>query len=357
MAEENARRRRRADKRQGTHARHRLWPSALVLAVTATLVAAGCGGPGSSEPSRAGPVSRALAHVPDSEGARERVLVADLDRLRGAYPGAGGIAPVLADVWLPDALAGADRPLWKQAFGLDLTHVSLVAAAGFHPASLMVAEGRFAPERIGRALEERGYADEGDSWSRGLDGSVDVSSEVGRLTLSSADRLAAGRDLLVAASTTSLLLDAQAPAATLADDPTYADAARALDPITSAALVRPQLVRPPAGVPVTQLTNAVPELVGVGIDDLGPEGRTLKIVLVYGSEADATADGERIAERIATATAPNGGPLAEIDGGWDVSVDKTVVRLAGVEPAGSQPGQWRGLFESGDLALIVKSGP
>jgi hypothetical protein len=39
---------------------------------------------------------------------------------------------------------GANRDLWRRAFGLQLDEVTSFASAGFHPAEVTVAEGEFA---------------------------------------------------------------------------------------------------------------------------------------------------------------------------------------------------------------------
>ena len=209
--------------------------------------AAGCGGPGGSADTAS--ADRQLAHglalLPDKPTLRRHVLVADLDRLRAAYGSATLPARALVGIWLPDALVGATRPLWRRSFRLDLDYVSSFASAGFHPAEVMVAEGRFARQLM--RTRESGYEPRGDTLARGADASFDASSEAGRLALNALDRVIASKARVIAASTSALADAAAEPSRTLADQRNLARFERALDPITSAVILDASLVRPPSG--------------------------------------------------------------------------------------------------------------
>ena len=140
------------------------------------LAAAGCGGGQGAEndaPADA-PLAAGLALLPDDPALRRHVLVADLARLRRAYPEPGALDDALVGVWLPDALVGADRALWRRAFGLGLDDISAFASAGYHPAELTVADGELTPSAMRTAFVRSGYRASPGGFARGEDGSIDV---------------------------------------------------------------------------------------------------------------------------------------------------------------------------------------
>jgi hypothetical protein len=217
---------------------------------------------------------------------------------------AGGAPRGLVAVWLPDALVGAGDPLWHKAFGLRLDDASLFASAGCHPAELTVAEGEFSPALIRRALLRSGYRAAGRTLMHGADGSVDPSTEAGRLSLSALNRVMASPTRVIAASTSDLLRAARSSSTRLAADRDFAAAADALDPITSAIVLDADLVQPPSGVPTRIITSFPARLVAVGIDDLGPSSRTIKIALVYESSDQARADAMLIERALPSTSLP-----------------------------------------------------
>lgn len=321
------------------------------------LAAAGCGGatPG-TEASPAGPLGSGLALLPNDPALHRHVLVADLARLRRAYPERASLQQALVGVWLPDALVGAKRILWRDTFGLRLDEVTSFVSAGFHPSEVTVALGHFAPSAVRSALRRSGYRAEGILLASGADGSIDVTSDAGRLALSSLNRVAVGPDRVVAASTSALARAANVPSASLAENPGFAALAAALDPITSAIVLDADLVRPPFGVPVRTLPRHSARLVGVGIDDAGAERRTLKIVLVYGDPSQASEDAPLI-ERALGSTELPGDPstrFSDFASGWQVMEAGQAVLLTARLPPERDSGDWRLLLERGDLAPLVR---
>jgi hypothetical protein len=284
------------------------------------------------------------------------VLVADLDRLRRAYPAPEGRRGALVAVWLPDALVGAGDALWHKAFGLRLDDASLFASAGFHPAELTVTKGEFSPSLIRRALRRSGYRAAGRTLMRGADGSIDSRTEAGRLSLSALNRVMAAPTRVIAASTSRLLRAAKSSSTRLAADRDFAAAADALDPITSAIVLDADLVQPPSGVPTPIITSFPARLVAVGIDDLGPSSRTIKIALVYESTDQASADAVLIERDLPSTSLPGaqGTPFSDLASEWRVNAHGRSVVVTALLPPNGNPGTWRSLVERGDLAVLVR---
>jgi hypothetical protein len=329
-----------------------LWLAVLVIAV------AGCSGRGASDDSDSAgsQLARGLSLLPDEAQLGRHVLVADLDRLRTAYGDAALPRTALVGVWLPDALVGANRPVWRRSFGLPIGNVSTFASAGFHPAEVTVAEGRFSPPLIQRRLRESGYGRRGKTLARGADGSFDATSELGRLVLSALDRVVVSRARVIAASTSALADATGTSSPRLAGERNLAAAARALDPITSAVILDARLVRPPSGVPFSILPAFSARVVGVGIDDLGAEKRTLKIALVYDVADRARSDAAVLERDLASAPllgAP-GSRFSDIAPEWKVSVEGPAIAIAARLPRTASPGIWRLLVERGDLGVLVR---
>lgn len=331
------------------------WLATLVLALAA------CGGTGSSESSESAgsperPLADGLALLPAEPELRRHVLVSDLERLRRANPAPRERRAAFVGVWLPDALAGADGALWNRSFGLRLDDVSSFASAGFHPAELTVAEGEFSPALIRGALRRSGYRAAGRMLTRGADGSVDSSTEAGRLVLSALNRVIASPTRVTAASTSELFRAAGSSSTTLAADKDFAAAAEALDPITSAIVLDANLVRPPAGVPTPILPAFPALLVAVGIDDLGARSRTIKIALVYESPDQARADAALIKRDLASTSLP-GAPdttFSDLASEWRVETDDRAIVVTALLPPNGNSGTWRSLVERGDLAVLVR---
>lgn len=337
--------------------RARLRPGLALVAVVALTVAA-CGGTGDSDdpvaPQRG--VARTLALLPDESGLRRHALVADLSRLRTAYPQADAFQRALLAVELPDALAGAAGPLWPAQFGLSISDVSSFAAAGFHPGEIAVAAGTFPRQRIAARLRQSGYTEQGGILSHGADGSIDPSTDAGRLSLSALDRVIVTPSRLVAGSTTALARAAAAPATTLAENGGFAAAAAAIDPVTSAAFFDAGLLRPPSGVPVTVIAEFPARLVAIGVDDQGADRRVIKIVLVYEDGDQAAADAEAIEDRLpgSRLIGAQTGRFSDVSSEWSVAAEGPAVTISGRLPPGADPAVWRTLVERGDLAIIVR---
>jgi hypothetical protein len=329
-----------------------VWLAVLVLGI------AGCGGAESSESEAAGdaPLATRLALLPDQPELRRHVLVADLERLRRAYPVEADLQAALVGVWLPDALVGADRAIWRRTFGLGLDDISAFASAGFHPTELTVVDGELTPSAMRTAFVRSGYRGRAGGLARGEDGSIDATSEAGRLALSSLNRVVISPKRVIAASTTALSQAARSPTNTLAARDAFSAAATALDPITSAIVLDAQLVRPPFGVPFETLPRHSADLVAVGIDDAGSDRRTLKIALVYSDPEQARSDAELIERDLESTELPGdpGTRFAEVASEWNVTVDDRAVVITARLPASSSPGTWRLLVERGDLAPFVR---
>lgn len=122
----------------------------LAGAAMVVLTLAACRDAGGKAPADQGgaAVLTALGTLPNESALKRQILIADLARLRGAYPGRGSFRRALAGIWLPDALAGADQELWPRAYGFGLEDVDRFVAGGFHPQTLMVAEGQFIPGQM-----------------------------------------------------------------------------------------------------------------------------------------------------------------------------------------------------------------
>jgi hypothetical protein len=338
---------------------------ALLLALVA-LLAAACGGGEEPQPAQVvtagGDVPEptalvvALGKVPDAPGTRQQILFGDLKRLRAAYREAG-VDAALAGVWLPDALAGATERSWRRAYGFGVQSVDRFVAAGFHPEQTALLAGRFRPARIRSALLERGWKRRGAFLARGEDGSVETDTAVGRLALSSLNRVVVRRGRIVAASTTALGRAALTPGTTLAEDPDVATTAQALGDVTAAAVVPAELVRPAAGVVVAPLVDAPALMVGVGVDDRGPDERVVRIVLLYEEAAQAASDAEAIDAALAAAEVPtrDGETFGDLFTGIEATVvSERAVLVEATIAEGELTGIWRGLLESGDLAVLVR---
>jgi hypothetical protein len=337
-----------------------------ILVCFAALALAACGGDGDREgaqPStgqgstpRPAPVLEALALLPDAEGLRRQVLYGDVDRLRDVYPDADELSTPLAGLWLPDALAGATRVGWPRRYGFGLATVEQFVAAGFHPQEVAVLTGRFRPAKVRSALRSHRYRRAAGVWSRGEDGSVDTASSVGRLALSALDRVVVTRRRLVGASTTALAQATLAPSPSLADDPDLAAAARALGSVTAAVILPAELVRPAAGVLVVPVAQERALLLAAGVDDQGATERVFRMVLVYATAAQAEREAERIAGALADADVPTraGQRFSDLFDGLRASVvDRRAVLIEGRIVDAELSGVWRGLLETGDLAVLV----
>jgi len=177
----------------------------------------------------------------------------------------------------------------------------------------------------------------------------------GKVDYAQAQRLASalldsGSDGLVVVGTTG-----EAP--TLADDESLPLAAGALGAVTSAILLPPELVRPPAGAPVEIVAASPAVLVGLGVDDQGPESRILKIVLVYGDAEQAQADAATFRSKLAGVKLTGEGPgtLGALAADLSVQVvGERAVLVTGHLAPEAGPGAWRGLLERGDLAALVR---
>ncbi len=304
-----------------------------------------------------GPPSSGPALLPNVPVLRRQILIGDLARLRAAYPRAADYRRALAGVWLPDALAGATTPAWREAFGIDLASVDRFAAGGFHPAELLVARGRFRPDAVGAALRRHRYTRANGLWARGADGSIDATTSTGRIALSSLDRVSVTPDRLVAASTTALAATALGRGPSLAGDPDLAAAIGALDRTTAAAFFPATQIRPVEGVPITPIVERSARLLAAGVDDRGPVKRTLKIALVYASSGDARTDAKLLGARLPRTTLSDAPRLRfdDIVGGLQARVVAArVVLVSGRLRVGQNPGIWRSLLERGDLAVLVR---
>jgi len=342
----------------------RAWMTRPAILASLVLAVAACDGTASSETSQSSdsassrerPLAEGLALLPDEPELRRHVLVADLERLRRAYPAPRERRAAFVGVWLPDALVGAGDALWRKAFGLRLDDVSSFASAGFHPAEVTVAEGEFSPALIRRALRQSGYRAAGRTLTRGADGSIDPTTAAGQLSLSALNRVISAPTRLTAASTSGLLRAAESPSTTLAGDEDFAAAADALDPITSAIVLDATLVQPPSGAPTPILTSFPARLVAAGIDDRGPSSRTVKIALVYGSSDEARADAALIERDLPSTSLPGtqGMTFSDLAPEWDVKAVGRAVLVTASLPPGGNPGTWRSLVERGDLAVLVR---
>lgn len=260
-------------------------------------------------------------------------------------------------MWLPDALVGANGPLWRKAYGFGLAAVDSFVAGGFHPEELAVALGRFNAARVEARLEANGWQESDGLYARGEDGSVNTDTPVGQLALSSLDRVAVSVDRLVAASTTALAQAALDPDSTLADDPDLSLAAGALGSVTAAILLPAELVRPAAGAPVEIVAGEPAVLVGAGTDDRGPDERILELVLVYAEPEQAEVDAERFRSKLETLKLTGEGPQTFGDLLEEISVEvvgERAVLISGRLVPKQSPGTWRGLLERGDLAPLVR---
>lgn len=337
-------------------ARRRTWLT-LLLATGVALAISGCGvskhGDGDASSNQ---VARSLALLPNLPDLRRHVLIADLSRLREAYPEGDAFRRALIGVELPDALSGAGDQLWRTHFGLAISDVSSFVSAGFHPAEVAVASGGFSRQVIASRLRRSGYVERGRTFARGADGSIDPSTAEGRLSLSALNRLVVTPTHVVAASSSILARAATSPSTSLADEKSFADAAAAIDPVTSAAFFDARLVRPPSGVPVSGIAQHPARLVAIGIDDHGNDQRVVKIVLVYGDDRQAAADAALIEKRLAGSPllGTQGTRFSDLSSDWTVTADGTTVTLSGLLPAGADPSIWRSMAERGDLAILVR---
>jgi hypothetical protein len=190
---------------------------------------------------------------------------------------------------------------------------------------------------------------------RGADGSVDSSTAAGQLSLSALNRVVASPTRVTAASTSELLRAAKSPA-TLAADSDFAALADALDPITSAIVLDADLVRPPSGAPTPILTAFPARLVAVGIDDLGPSSRTMKIALVYENPDQARADAALIERDLPSTSLPGaqGTTFSDLASEWRVNAEGRAIVVSALLPPKTGPGTWRSLVDRGDLAVLVR---
>ena len=96
-------------------------------------------------------------------------------------------------------------------------------------------------------------------------------------------------------------------------------------------------------------------LVAAGIDDQGASGRTVRIVLVYSETSRAASEAELLAQTLAAAPLTIGGTFADLFDGLSVTVvSGRAVVISGRLAVEQNPGAWRGLLESGDLAVLVR---
>ncbi len=337
----------------------------LVLAVVALAGLAGaCGGSDEPEPVEsavpepvATPLERALELLPADQALARQVLFGDLDRLREAYPLDEEFGFALQGVWLPNALAGANGPLWRKAYGFGLGGVDRFAAGGYHPVELAVIEGTFKPANVESRLLTRGYKRRGDLLRRGKDASIDLKSPVGELAKGSLARVIVTPTRIVAASTTRLAKAALEPAGTLAGDDNIVLAARALGVVTAAVIRPAELARPRSGGSEPLVERAAAQI-GVGLDDRGGDGRTVRIALVYQQAADAEADLAAISDGLPGA-ALAGDPettFGEALGDLTVRiVGERAILIQGTLAEEASSGLWRLLLERGDLALLVQT--
>lgn len=332
--------------------------SSVVVTALVAAIAAGCG---SGDDLEAAPppltaLEQALRRLPDDVPLRRSILFADLARLRSAWPSAAGFEAALVGVWLPDALAELGHPPRVTRFGLRLTDVSVVVAAGFHPAQVAAVTGRFDVAAIRAGLVRSGYARRGGLAVKNDEGGIDVTTPEGRLVLGSLNRVASRPGLLVAGSTTALVVRAGGPER-MADVPAVAVAARALGDVTAAAVLDPTIVRPPAGVPSEIVPRHVAERVAIGIRDRPPPGRVVRIVLVYAEVNDAREDAQVVRSwlgRAGPGTRRLPTPAGE---GWRVEQAGRAVVLEAAPAAGTDAGAWRSAVERGDLAQLVRHVP
>ena len=330
------------------------WHVVLLLVALAGALP-GCGGDDDAQPASTAPLEQALAQLPDRTALKRRILFGDVVRLRAAYPEQAGFRGALDGVWLPDALVGAPQPLWRRSFGFGLENVERYVAGGFHPAQVAVAEGNFRPAAVRLELWRRGYVSQGGLLARGDEGSLDPSTEAGRLALGSLNRVIVRSDELIAASTTALARSAIDPETTLAEDEDLVLAARALGHTTSAVIQPAELVRPAIGVVVVPIANERARIVAVGIDDRGPEERRLTIALVYRGREQAAAEAEAFGELAASSLPGRSETFGDLLGDLQVRVEsERVVVIRARLPAPAGAGLWRGLLESGDLAVLVR---
>jgi hypothetical protein len=348
--------RRREHRQPRNHTAPRTWLTLLLAAAVATAVS-GCGtaehGDGKAAPNQ---VARSLAMLPNLPELRRHVLIADLSRLREAYPEADAFRRALLGVELPDALSGAGSHLWSARFGLAISDMSSFGSAGFHPAETAVASGRFSRPAIGGRLRGAGYAKRGREFMRGADGSIDPATVEGRLSLSALNRLIVTPTRVIAASSTALVRAAASPSATLADEHSFAAAAAAISPITSAAFFDTRLIRPPSGVPVSVIAQYSARLVAIGIDDRGANQRVVKIVLVYDDAGQAAADAALIGQHLPASplVGTQGKRFSDLSSEWNVTASGTSVMLEGRLATGADPSIWRSMAERGDLAILVR---
>ncbi|MFO7573201.1 MAG: hypothetical protein R6W48_11475 [Gaiellaceae bacterium] len=330
----------------------------MVAVAGLVAVLAGCGGAartteGAVEPPR---LASVLALLPDEPELRRHLLVGDLERLRAAYTEPARLEWALDGVWLPDALGGARSSLWRTTFGIDLADVTRFASAGFHPAEVAVLEGSFKPTRVRSALSRYGYRERGGVLARGEDGSIDPSTEAGRLALGSLNRVVVSPSTILGASTTALARAAGSSSSRPGEHSDLAALTAALGPVTSAIVLDVSFVRPPSGAPATIIPRHEARLLAAGIDDGGPGRRTLRIALLYEDETNAADDTALIEDRLAETELPGlpGTRFADVAHGWSVARSGRAVRITAMLPPATGPWVWRDLVERGDLAVLVR---
>jgi hypothetical protein len=116
------------------------------------------------------------------------------------------------------------------------------------------------------------------------------------------------------------------------------------------------LVLPPSGVPTPILTAFPARLVAVGIDDLGPSSRTIKIRLVYESSDQARADAALIERDLPSASLPGaqGTTFSDLASKWRVDADDRAIVVTALLSPNGNPGAWRSLVDRGDLGVLVR---
>lgn len=304
------------------------------------------------------PAELLLRTIPNEDVLKQAILMADVRRLRLAYPNQAAFASALAGVWLPDALARAGSALWPASFGFGLDDIERLTGAGFHPREVMVAAGRFDSGLVRSRLRARGFDAAAGVMSGGADGSIDIGTPEGRLTLSALARVAVARSRLVTASTTALATSALSPNPTLAADPDLLAAGRALGSFTSAAILPSSSIRPPSGALYAPLVERHSSFLAVALDDRGVGGRTVRLALVYRQPADAKGDARILARKLRGARLIDQ-PATRFDEilvGLRVKAVGRVVLIGGALAASQQSGLWRALVERGDLAVLVRPG-
>jgi hypothetical protein len=335
---------------------------ALVALVVLTTLLSGCGGGGSGKGAQTGLTDTTsapsafeslLGELPADEALLQQLLFGDLVRLRRAYPDAAAFSKALRGVLRPDALAGARRPKWIGRYGFGVGNVERFIAGGVDPLDVAIISGTFDPAAVRRRLRHSGYTEDGKLWRHGKDGSVDDRTTVGRLAKSALDRIAVSKGRLVVASTTGLIRGALRGRTSLATNDDLTLAAQVLGPVTAAAIVPRELVRAPAGAAVKRLAVRRSVFLAIGLDDAGPQRRTVRIVLVYPSAAAAEPDNAALRDGLRQARVPTlrGKTYGDVFEGLAVRISGS--RAVVVSGRIADPRTWRRLLRNGGLAPLV----